>query len=245
MKDLKDKVVVVTGSTRGIGKEVAKAFLACGSKVVVSGSKEDITQSTAQELSGFGTVFGVTCNVKEHEDAKNLIAKTVEKFGKIDVLVNNAGITKDNLFIRMSEQDWDDVISINLKGVYNCAQAAISVMMKQRYGNIINMASIIGIRGNAGQANYSASKGAVIALTKTLAREYAQRNIRVNAIAPGFIDTDMTQAIPENIRTEMIKQIPLQKLGTPEDIANTALFLASDMSRFITAQAIVVDGGMI
>lgn len=245
MMNLKDKIVVVTGSARGIGKEVAIHFLKVGAKVVISDMNQVLVDETVKELSLLGSVLGQVCNVTMLSEAENLIETTIKHFGKIDILVNNAGITKDGIFVRMSEADWDAVISVNLKGVFNCSQAAIKHMMKQKFGNIINIASIIGIVGNPGQANYAATKGAVIALTKTLAKEYASRNIRVNAIAPGFIDTAMTQAIPEAETNKMIQAIPLKKLGLPEDVANAALFFASDLSKFITAQVLVVDGGMI
>jgi 3-oxoacyl-[acyl-carrier protein] reductase len=245
MFGLEGKIVVVTGSARGIGKEIAKHFLRHKAKVVISDISEEITQQAIKELKSLGDVLGISCNVTDYTQVENLIEKTVEHFGKIDVLINNAGITKDGIFVRMTEADWDAVVSVNLKGVFNCSQVAIKQMMKQKYGNIVNMSSIIGIMGNPGQANYSATKGAVISLTKTLAKEYASRNIRVNAIAPGFIDTAMTQAIPEAEKNKMVQAIPLKKLGLPEDVANAALFFASDLSKFVTAQVLVVDGGMI
>jgi 3-oxoacyl-[acyl-carrier protein] reductase len=189
--------------------------------------------------------LGVKANVALMADCENLMDKAKEKFGKIDVLINNAGITRDTLLMRMGEDEWDSVIAVNLKGVFNCSKAAVKIMMKQKFGNIINIASVVGITGNAGQANYSASKGGVIALTKTLAMEYAGRNIRVNAIAPGFIVTEMTAQLSEEVRAEWAKKIPLQRGGTPEDVANAALFLASDLSSYITKQTLVVDGGMI
>jgi 3-oxoacyl-[acyl-carrier protein] reductase len=246
MIDLKDKVAIVTGSGRGIGKSIVTAFAKAGAKVVVSDINEKDVQDVAKELESQGfEAMGIAGNVTKYEDCENLINRTKEKFGKVDVLINNAGITRDNLIVRMDEEDWDAVIAVNLKGVFNCSKAAVKVMMKQKFGNIINIASVVGITGNAGQANYSATKGGVIALTKTLAKEYAGRKIRVNAIAPGFIDTAMTQAIPEKARNEMISSIPLKRLGQPEDIANAAIFLASDMADYITSQVIVVDGGMI
>jgi 3-oxoacyl-[acyl-carrier protein] reductase len=246
MIDLKDKVTIVTGSGRGIGKSIVTAFAKAGAKVVVSDINEKDVQEVAKELESQGfEAVGIAGNVTKYEDCENLINQTKEKFGKVDVLINNAGITRDNLIVRMDEEDWDAVIAVNLKGVFNCSKAAVKVMMKQKFGNIINIASVVGITGNAGQANYSATKGGVIAMTKTLAKEYAGRKIRVNAIAPGFIDTAMTQAIPEKARNEMISSIPLKRLGQPEDIANAAIFLASDMADYITSQVIVVDGGMI
>lgn len=246
MLDLKDKVVVVTGSARGIGKAIALRFAEAGAKVMVSDMNEEEMQKTVEEIKAKGIgASSFKANVSLASEAEALLEKTKEIFGKVDVLVNNAGITRDNLIIRMTEEEWDAVINVNLKGVFNCSKAAIKIMMKQKYGNIINIASVVGIMGNPGQANYSASKGGVIALTKTLAKEYAGRSIRVNAIAPGFIDTAMTQAIPEKERNAMIAMIPLKRLGQPEDIANACLFLASDLSSYVTGQVLTVDGGMV
>ncbi len=246
MLNLKDKVVIITGSGRGIGKSLALQFAKAQAKIVISDiNEQDITQ-TVSEIQGMGVeALGVKANVALMADCENLMDKAKEKFGKIDVLINNAGITRDTLLMRMGEDEWDSVIAVNLKGVFNCSKAAVKIMMKQKFGNIINIASVVGITGNAGQANYSASKGGVIALTKTLAMEYAGRNIRVNAIAPGFIVTEMTAQLSEEVRAEWAKKIPLQRGGTPEDVANAALFLASDLSSYITKQTLVVDGGMI
>lgn len=246
MLNLKDKVVIITGSGRGIGKSVALRFAEAGAKVVISDINEADVNETVSEIQAKGVeAFGIKANVAQMADCEALMDKTKEKFGKIDVLINNAGITRDNLMMRMTEEEWDMVIAVNLKGVFNCSKAAIKIMMKQKYGNIINIASVVGITGNAGQVNYSASKGGVIAMTKTLAAEYAGRNIRVNAIAPGFIITEMTAKLPEEVRAEWAKKIPLQRGGTPDDVANAALFLASDLSSYITKQTLVVDGGMI
>jgi len=246
MLGLKDKVVVVTGSARGIGKAIALKFAEAGSKVIISDINDEVTQSTVNEFKSKGfEAFGIKCDVSSFEDSQNLIDKTVEKYGKIDVLINNAGITKDNLIIRMTEDEWDKVIAVNLKGVFNCSKHAIKYMMKAKSGVIVNIASVVGITGNAGQVNYSATKGGVIAMTKSLAKEYAGRNIRVNAIAPGFIETEMTKAIPEKEREAWAASIPLKRAGKPEDVANAALFLASDLASYITSQVLVVDGGMI
>jgi 3-oxoacyl-[acyl-carrier protein] reductase len=184
-------------------------------------------------------------DVTKGAEVDSLVQKTLDKFKKIDILVNNAGITRDGLLVRMSEADWDLVLSVNLKGAFNCTKSVSKVMMKQRDGRIVNMASIIGIMGNAGQANYAASKGGLIAFTKTVAKELASRNVRANAIAPGFIQTDMTAKLSEEVKSEMLKHIPLGKLGTPADVANLALFLVSDDSAYITGQVVQVDGGMV
>lgn len=246
MLGLKDKVVIVTGSGRGIGKSVAMKFAEAGSKIVISDLNEADIEQTVKEIKAKGVdAIGIKANVSLAADCENLINKAKETFGSLDVLVNNAGITKDNLLIRMEESEWDAVMNVNLKGVFNCTKAAVKIMMKQKYGNIINIASVVGIMGNAGQCNYSASKGGVIAFTKTIAREYANRNIKVNAVAPGFIDTAMTKAIPEKERETLIAQIPLKRLGQPEDIANACLFLASDLASYVTGQALVVAGGML
>ncbi|HCL57828.1 MAG TPA: beta-ketoacyl-ACP reductase [Spirochaetia bacterium] len=246
MLGLKDKVVIVTGSGRGIGKSVALKFAQMGAKIVISDINEnDVNQSVADMKAQGVEAIGIKANVSVSADCEALLEKAKETFGKVDVLINNAGITRDNLIIRMTEDEWDAVIAVNLKGVFNCSKAAVKIMMKQKFGSIINIASVVGIMGNPGQANYSASKGGVIAFTKTLAKEYAGRNVRVNAIAPGFIDTAMTQAIPENEKKAMISMIPLKRLGLPDDIANAAAFLASDLATYITGQVLVVDGGMV
>jgi 3-oxoacyl-[acyl-carrier protein] reductase len=245
MFSLKDKVCVVTGSGRGIGKAIAMKCSLAGAKIVISDINEaDISQTVDEIKKNGNEAIGIKTNVAVFADCENLLEKAKEHFGKVDILVNNAGITRDNLVIKMSEDEWDSVISVNQKGVFNCSKAAIKIMMKQRFGSIISVASVIGIHGNAGQANYAASKGGVIAFTKSIAKEYAGRNIRANAIAPGFIDTAMTKAIPEKERETLISGIPLKRLGQPDDIANTCVFLGSDEGSYITGQVIVVDGGM-
>lgn len=242
MEDLKDKVAIITGSARGIGRSIAEKFLSAGCKVVISDVNQELCAATAQELGE--KAISIPCNVTVKTDVENLIKETKEKLGSVDILINNAGITKDGLFIRMKEEDWDLVLNINLKGAFLCSQAAAMVMMKQRSGKIISIASVSGLFGNAGQANYAASKAGIVALSKVMARELASRNVNVNAIAPGFIRTDMTDKLSDEIKENINKQIPLGKMGEVDDIAQTALFLASDRSRYITGQTIAVCGGL-
>lgn len=245
--NLKDKVAVITGSARGIGKSIAEVYAKAGAKIVISDILAEEGTKTAEEIAekySVETAF-ISLNVTEMSSVEEFTKKVMEKFGRIDILVNNAGITRDSLFLRMKEEDFDRVISINLKGSYNCTQAIYKVMLKQRSGSIINMASVVGITGNLGQANYSASKAGLIGMTKSVAKEAAKRGIRVNAIAPGYIRTDMTGVLKEDIQKEILKSIPMGEMGTPEDIANAALFLASDLSTYITGQVLVVDGGMV
>lgn len=239
---LKDKVAVITGSARGIGKSIAKKFLDNGAKVVISDVNFEMAQATATEFGP--NAIAIACNVTNKAEVEKLMNEAKEKLGKIDILVNNAGITRDGLFVRMKEEDWDLVLNINLKGTFLASQAVASIMMKQRYGKIINLASVSGLFGNAGQANYASSKGGVVALTKVMARELAGRNVNVNAIAPGFIKSDMTDKLSDEIKANIAKQIPMGTMGEVEDIANTALFLASDTSKYITGQTIAVCGGL-
>ena len=241
------KAAIVTGSARGIGKAIAMRLAATGYNVVVSDIIEEASRQTAKEIEEqFGVkTLVVTADVSKAEDAENLIKQTVDTFGAVDVLVNNAGVTRDNLAIRMSEKDWDMVLNINLKGTFLCSQAAAKVMMKKRSGSIVNISSVSGILGTAGQANYASSKAGVIALTKALARELGPRNITVNAIAPGFILTEMTEQLPEKVKEEYLKQIPLNRAGTPEDIAQVVEFLISPSASYITGTVIVVSGGMV
>jgi 3-oxoacyl-[acyl-carrier protein] reductase len=243
---LKDKIAMITGGARGIGREIALVFAREGCSLSLCDVNPDALVSTQKEMEALGRqcMTGVV-DVTKSDQVDSLVQKTLDKFGKIDILVNNAGITKDTLLVRMSEADWDAVLGVNLKGAFLCSKAVSKVMMKQRDGRIVNMASIIGIVGNAGQANYAASKGGLIALTKSIAKELASRNVRANAIAPGFIQTDMTAKLPENVKSEMLKAIPMAKLGTANDVANLALFLVSDDSAYITGQVITVDGGMV
>lgn len=244
--NLNEKVAIVTGSTKGIGKEIALAFARQGAKVVVSGrSAERAEQVCAEIKAAGGSAIAVVGDVSQMADAQALIDKTVETYGRADVLVNNAGVTRDNLLMRMKESDWDEVISINLKGTFNCIKCITRQLMKQRSGRIINITSVVGQMGNAGQANYSASKAGIIGLTKSVAKELASRNITCNAIAPGFIETDMTGALDEKTREALQGQIPLGRLGQVDDVAKAALFLASDDAAYITGQTLNVDGGMV
>ncbi len=243
---LKDKVAIVTGGARGIGRQIALSFAKEGADIALCDVNAEALAVAQQEIEIIGrkAVTGVI-DVTKSDQVESFVQKTLDKFGKIDILVNNAGITKDGLLVRMSESDWDAVIAVNLKGAFNCTKAVSKIMMKQRDGRIVNMASIIGIVGNAGQANYAASKGGLIALTKTIAKELASRNVRANALAPGFIQTEMTAKLSDNVKSEMLKFVPLGKFGTVQDVANLALFLASDNSSYITGQIIQVDGGMV
>lgn len=241
-----DKVVVVTGSSRGIGKEIALNFAQDGASVVVSGRNMESLKSVQAEIEKNGLkCLPIVADVAKVEDAANLIKQTIETFGKIDILVNNAGITRDNLLLRLSEDDWDSVLDTNLKGAFNCIKASTKPMMKQRAGIIINITSVVGVIGNAGQVNYSASKAGMIGMTKSVAKELASRNVRVNAVAPGYIETDMTENLPEKAKEELINSIPLSKLGSAQDVADVVLFLSSSKATYITGQTINVDGGMV
>ena len=244
---LEGKSAIITGGVRGIGRGIAEAFCKEGANVVlVYRSNDEAAEATRAALAAYGTgVELVKGDVASMETAKEAVARCKETFGSVDILVNNAGITKDKLLLKMSDEDFGQVDDINLKGSFNFLQAAGSVMMKQRHGSIINMASISGVMGNPGQVNYSASKAGVIGMTKAAAKELGRRHIRVNAIAPGFIETDMTAALTDDQKEAAAKNIGLGRLGQPEDIANCAVFLASDMSDYITGQVIGVDGGLI
>ncbi|AIQ41365.1 3-oxoacyl-[acyl-carrier-protein] reductase [Paenibacillus sp. FSL R5-0912] len=243
---LKGQTALVTGGSRGIGRAIALALAEQGVKVAVnySGSLQSAeeTVSRIQELGSEG--IALQGNVGNSEQAENLVKEVINTWGKIDILVNNAGITRDNLIMRMKEEEFDQVIETNLKGVFNCLKAATRPMMKQRYGRIINISSVVGVTGNPGQVNYTAAKAGVIGMTKSAARELASRGITVNCIAPGFIDTDMTRELSDEVRSELIKGIPLAKLGRAEDIANAAVFLASEGAAYMTGQTLHVDGGM-
>jgi 3-oxoacyl-[acyl-carrier protein] reductase len=244
---LEGKVALVTGASRGIGREIALGLAKQGADVVVnySGSEERANQ-VAAEIKELGrNAIAVQCDVSNSESVASMVKATIDTFGKLDILVNNAGITKDNLLMRMKEDEWDDVININLKGVFLCTKAVTRQMMKQRSGRIINISSIVGVSGNPGQANYVAAKSGVIGLTKTTAKELSSRGITVNAIAPGFITTDMTDKLTEDVKDQMLKQIPLARFGEPSDIANVVVFLASEDSRYMTGQTLHVDGGMV
>ena len=244
---LTNKTAVVTGGSRGIGRAICLKLAEQGANVVVNYSgSEQKALDVVKEIEALGRkAIAVQANVASAEQVDALMKQALETFGSIDILVNNAGITRDNLLMRMKEAEWDDVIDTNLKGVFLCTKAVTRQMMKQRAGRIINISSIVGVAGNPGQANYVAAKAGVIGLTKTTAQELASRNILVNAIAPGFITTEMTDALPEDIKEAMLKQIPLAQLGAPEDIANVAVFLASDAAKYITGQTIHVDGGLV
>jgi len=246
MGKLVGKSAIVTGASRGIGKDIALYLAKEGAKVAVnySGSKDKADAVVAEIKAMGGEAFAIQASVDQADDVQNLISSTMEQFGSVDILVNNAGITRDNLLMRMKEHEWDDVINTNLKGVFLCTKAVTRQMMKQRAGRIINITSIVGVSGNAGQANYVAAKAGVIGLTKSTAKELASRNITVNSVAPGFISTDMTDALPEDVKSQMLSQIPLAKFGNPEDIAKAVAFLASDDANYITGQTIHVNGGM-
>ncbi|GAB2561580.1 3-oxoacyl-[acyl-carrier-protein] reductase [Gracilibacillus alcaliphilus] len=241
------QVVLITGASRGIGREIALTFARNGAKVVVnySGSEGKAQAVVDEIIADGGEAIKIKANVSKEEEVKAMVKETIKTFGSLDVLVNNAGITRDNLLMRMSEADFDDVIDINLKGVFLCTKAVTRQMMKQKSGRIINVSSVVGVSGNPGQANYVSAKAGVIGLTKTTAKELAARNILVNAIAPGFISTDMTDKLTEEQREQMLALIPLNKLGEAKDVANVALFLASEQSNYITGQTIQVDGGMV
>jgi 3-oxoacyl-[acyl-carrier protein] reductase len=243
---LKEQVTVITGGAQGIGKSIATLFASEGAKLVLSDIDESMVQATAAQIGKEKNVetLGVKGNVSQIADCEKLVEAALDKFSRIDILINNAGITRDNLLMRMSDDEWDAVIAVNLKGVFNCTKAAIRPMMKARKGRIVNIASVVGQMGNAGQANYSASKGGVISLTKTCAREFASRNILVNAIAPGFIRTRMTDSLTEEQKKKLLDLIPLGRLGEPEDIAKVALFLCSEESSYITGHVVSVNGGM-
>lgn len=244
---LEDKVVLITGGAKGIGKAIATTALRNKAKVAISDIDEQGVKNTAAELAKEynGECLGIYANVAEFSDCQKMIDEVLQQFGKLDVLVNNAGITRDQLLLKMSDEDWEQVINVNLKGAFNCCRAAVRQFLKQRSGRIINISSVVGLMGNPGQANYSASKAGLIGLTKTLAKELASRNITVNAVAPGFIKTSMTEAIPEPMKQELITRIPLGRFGEPQDVANVVLFLASELASYITGEVIKVDGGMV
>jgi 3-oxoacyl-[acyl-carrier protein] reductase len=242
---LSGKIALVTGAAQGIGRDIALALAADGADVAICDVNLDSAVKTAGDIEAKGRKsLALKANVAASADVTAMVDQVVEKFGRIDILVNNAGITRDGLILRMKDEDWDLVLSINLKGSFLCAKAALRYMSKQRGGTIISIASIVGAMGNAGQANYVASKAGLIGLTKTIAREYANRGITANAVAPGFIDTAMTQALSDTVKQELAKQIPMGKLGTPGDVANAVRFLASPWASYITGQVIHVNGGM-
>ena len=244
---LEGKVALVTGASRGIGRAIALTLAKAGADVVINfAGNVAAAEEVAKEITDLGRkVILVQGSVAETAKAQEIVDKVIAEFGKIDILVNNAGITRDGLLMRMKEEDWDAVLTTNLKGVFNCTKAVMKPMMKQRAGSIVNMASVVGETGNAGQANYAAAKSGVIGFTKSVAKEVASRGIRANAVAPGFIATDMTKVLPDKVQEEMAKTIPLGRQGQPQDIANAVLFLVSDEAAYITGQVLNVDGGMV
>ena len=244
---LENRVSMITGGARGIGREIAMLFAKEGADIAICDVNEEALSAAKQEIEGSTgrKVLTGKVDVTSLEEVEAFVKKILDNLGKLDILVNNAGITRDNLLMRMTEEEWDAVLNVNLKGAFNCIKAVTRPMMKQRSGNIVNMASIIGIMGNAGQANYSASKGGLIALTKTVAKELASRNINVNAIAPGFIQTDMTDKLTDEMKQNLLKFVPLGRMGKTDDVANLALFLAGNEASYITGQVVTVDGGMV
>lgn len=244
---LNGKTALITGASRGIGKSIAHKFAAEGADIAITNIADDEEfRSTVSELEKLGVkAKGYVSNAANFEDSQRVINEVAKDFGRIDILVNNAGITRDTLLMRMTEDQWDTVIAVNLKSVFNLTKAVLQTMLKQKSGSIINMSSVVGVSGNAGQSNYSASKAGILGFTKSVAKEVGSRNIRCNAIAPGFILTEMTEKLPEDVKKEWAEKIPLKRGGTPEDVANTCLYLASDLSSYVTGQTIHVCGGML
>ncbi len=243
--ELEGKIALVTGAAQGIGRAIGSLLAQQGADIVVSDINFEKAQETAREIEALGRrAMATGANVALMDEVEKMVQETLDRFGRIDILVNNAGIARDKLLLRMTEEDWDLVLDINLKGTFHCTKAAIRSMSKQRSGKIVNISSVVGEMGNAGQANYSASKAGVIGFTKTIAREFAGRGINVNAIAPGYIVTPMTDALPEKAKEELKRMIPMERLGQPEDVAQVALFLVSEASRYITGQVIHVNGGI-
>jgi len=244
---LKDEVAVVTGSSRGIGAATAIKLAEEGADLVINyNSDRESAEETAAEVRELGRkALIVQGNVANSDDAKNLIKSTIDEYGKIDILVNNAGITKDGLILRMKEKDFSNVIDVNLKGTFNCTKNAIRYMMKQRHGKIVNLSSVVGLMGNAGQANYAASKAGVVGFSKSVAKEVSKRGINVNVVAPGYIDTEMTEELPSKVKEDMLDNIPLNRFGEVEDVANVILFLVSPLSSYVNGQTINIDGGML
>ena len=243
---VEDKVAIITGGARGIGKEIARVFAKEGANICICDVDEQMLDETVKELQSLGRqAIGLKVDVTNFSQVEEMAQKVLDNFKKIDILINNAGITRDNLLLRMKEAEWDAVLNVNLKGTFNCTKAVSKVMVKQRSGRIVNIASIIGLIGNAGQSNYAESKGGIISFTKSVAKELASRNINVNAIAPGFIKTNMTAKLSPELQESMSKMIPLNRFGETSDVANVALFLVSELSDYITGHVIQVDGGMV
>lgn len=243
---LQGKVAIVTGAAQGIGRAIAEALAHAGADIAVADLDPGRSADTVAAVEKIGRkALNIKVNVADANDTKAMAEHVIKTWGKIDILVNNAGITRDALLLRMKEEDWNLVLQVNLNGTFNCTKAVLQPMTKQRYGRIVNIASIVGAMGNVGQANYAASKAAVIGFTKTVAREYASRNVTVNAVAPGFIDTAMTQGLPAEVKEALQKQIPLARLGTPADIAAAVQFLVSDEAAYVTGQVLHVNGGML
>lgn len=243
--ELLGKVALVTGAAQGIGKAIALLLAEKGADVVVSDINFEKAQETAREIEEKGRKsMALKVNVADPDEVEKMVEAIIEKFSRIDILVNNAGITRDKLLLRMSSEDWDAVLDVNLKGVFNCTKSVIKYMSKQRSGKIVNIASVVGLMGNVGQANYAASKAGVIGFTKTVAREFAQRGININAIAPGYIQTPMTEVLPEKVKEELMRLIPMGRLGQPEDVAQAVLFLVSEASNYVTGQVLNVNGGI-
>ncbi len=247
MKLLEGKTAVITGGSRGIGKGIALRFAGQGANIALTNIVDNEEFAAAvREIEALGVkAKGYVADASDYKSSEKIIDQIVADFGTVDILVNNAGITRDTLLMRMTEEQWDLVLTVNLKSVFNMTKAAIKPMMKQRFGSIVNMSSVVGVTGNAGQANYSASKAGILGFTKSVAKELGSRNVRCNAIAPGFILTEMTDKLPEDVKNEWISKIPLHRGGTPEDVANIALFLASDLSSYVTGQTVNVCGGMV
>jgi 3-oxoacyl-[acyl-carrier protein] reductase len=243
--ELTGKVALVTGGAQGIGRAVALLLGRNGADIVISDINLEKAEETANEVQAIGRkAMAMKVNVADLREVERMVEAIIEKFGKIDILINNAGIARDKLILRMTEEDWDAVLNVNLKGTFNCTKAVVRYMFKQKSGKIVNIASVTGEMGNAGQANYAASKAGVIGLTKTIAREFAQRGINVNAIAPGYIQTPMTEGLPEKVKEELKRLIPMERLGQPEDVAQAVLFLVSEVSSYITGQVLNVNGGI-
>jgi len=243
--ELLGKVALVTGGGQGIGRAVVLTLARNGADVAISDINPETAEITAKEIRAIGRrALVIEADVSQFEDGERMIRETVETLGRIDILINNAGITRDKLMLRMSEEDWDMVLNVNLKGAFNCTRSAVRYMARQKGGRIVNIASVVGLMGNAGQANYAASKAGLIGFTKTVGREFASRGITVNAVAPGYIDTPMTQALPEKAKEELRRLIPMDRLGTPGDVANAVLFLVSSASDYVTGQVLQVNGGL-